>query len=125
MDKIFIDEIKEKLIQEQERSQRELAKFSKKSIENDASREVIFPDFGDKEDENAEEVATYTTNLSLEKKLEETLRDVAGALKRIAEGKYGICKFCGQEIDKSRLLARPVSSSCVSCKKSLKGENIK
>ena len=71
---------------------------------------------GDKIDENAQEISEYTTNLATEKILESTLRDIEAALERIEKGTYGICKYCGQEIGKERMLARPVASACVECK---------
>ena len=77
---------------------------------------------GDKEDENAEEVATYSTNLTLERTLEGNLRDVEKALDRIRKGTYGVCKYCNKEIDEKRLRARPASSSCIDCKKSFTQE---
>jgi len=44
------------------------------------------------------------------------LRKVEDALKRIEEGKYGICEVCGGEIDVNRLKLRPVATMCIKCK---------
>ena len=81
-----------------------------------------FPDYGNSNsiEDNASEVTDYTTNLSLEKELEDNLRDVEKALKRAADGTYGRCKYCNQEIEIERLKIRPESTSCVTCKKTLK-----
>ncbi len=83
-----------------------------------------FPNYSDSAsiEDSANEVADYTTNLSLERDLESQLRDIDKALKRIEEGKYGICKYCNKEIELERLKIRPESTSCVACKKSLKGQ---
>ena len=54
--------------------------------------------------------------------LEKELRDVNKSLDRITKDKYGICNHCGNPIEEERLKIRPTSSSCVSCKKKLKGE---
>lgn len=83
-----------------------------------------FPDYGNSAsiEDNASEVADYTTNLSLERDLESQLQDIDKALKRIEEGKYGICKYCNKEIEPERLKIRPESTACVACKKSLKGQ---
>lgn len=83
-----------------------------------------FPDYGNSQsiEDNASEVSDYATNLSLEHELEDNLHDVEKALKRIADGTYGQCKHCNQEIEAGRLEIRPESTSCVSCKKSLKGQ---
>jgi RNA polymerase-binding protein DksA len=78
-----------------------------------------FPEYGDKPDENAQEITDYTTNSAAEKVLEKTLADIEGALKRIENGTYGTCKYCGQIIDPKRLQARPVASACIACKTEL------
>lgn len=110
------------LLKEKERLEGELEQFSTKNPDNSDDYNAKFPNLGDKEDENAEEVATYSTNLTLERTLESALRDVNSALKRIEEGTYGICKYCDKQIAEKRLRARPGSSSCVECKKSLTQE---
>lgn len=81
-----------------------------------------FPSHGDKEDENAAEVAEFSDNLSLESELESALKDVRSALKAIEAGTYGSCKYCQQPIDAQRLMARPTSTSCIACKKTLTQE---
>jgi len=43
------------------------------------------------------------------KKLDESLR-------RIAEGTFGLCDGCGDDIELRRLEARPTTTHCVSCK---------
>ena len=122
MDKQFTDEMKGSLEEEKARLEEELAGFSKKNPKNAEDYDAEFPNLGDKEDENAEEVATYSTNLTLERTLESSLRDVDKALARIKDGTYGICKYCNRPIDEKRLRARPASSSCIECKKSFTQE---
>lgn len=39
------------------------------------------------------------------------------ALERIEGGTYGICELCGEEIAEQRLIARPVTTFCINCKK--------
>lgn len=82
-----------------------------------------FPDYGNSAsiEDNASEVVDYTTNLSLEREFEGDLRDVEKALKSIADGTYGKCKYCKKEIEIERLRIRPESNSCVTCKNTLKG----
>jgi RNA polymerase-binding transcription factor DksA len=123
MTKAFLKEMEDQLSAEAARLGEELEEFShrnKKAAGTDYDTD--FPNMGDKEDENAEEVATYSTNLTLERTLESQLRDVEKALARIADGSYGICKYCGKNIDEKRLRARPASSSCIECKKGFKME---
>lgn len=91
-----------------------------KEIESDG--EVKFPDYGDKADENAQEMETYTTNLATDQILESTLRDINDALERIETGEYGTCKYCHEPIDIKRLEVRPVASACIKCKTKLQNQ---
>lgn len=118
----FLTEIKQNLLQEKERLEAELAKFTKKNPHVADDFDATFPDYGSEEDDNAREVAQYTANKPLELTLERTLRDVGKALERLDKGTYGICKYCQQPIEEKRLLARPISGACVSCKKTLTNE---
>lgn len=43
------------------------------------------------------------------------LKQVIVALNTAAEGDYGVCKLCGDDIGYGRLKARPESPACVSC----------
>jgi len=44
-----------------------------------------------------------------------TLREVEGALKRVAGGTYGDCEGCGEEISANRLKAIPWARYCLTC----------
>ena len=123
MNKSALAKIQTNLEEEKARIERELATFTNKDSNNKDNYNSQFPEFGNDEDENAAEVADYSDRLSLEHTLEVQLRDVNKALANIKNGKYGICQYCHNEIEEGRLLVRPVSSSCVNCKKKLKGEN--
>jgi len=115
--------MKEQLEEEKARLEKELSTFAHRNAKSPlAEFEANFPNIGDKEDENASEVAQFSDNLSLEDELEKGLRDVESALELIAKGTYGTCKYCGQLIDERRLVARPTSSSCIQCKKTLTQE---
>lgn len=109
-------QIKEQLLADKARVQAELSGIST-GDKNDPH--ATFPEYGDKSDENAQEIEGYTTNLATEKILEDNLRDIESALERIENGTYGICKYCGLPIAEKRLLARPVASACVDCKQKL------
>jgi DnaK suppressor protein len=43
------------------------------------------------------------------------LRQVRGALVRIADGSYGICNHCEEEISMKRLNAVPQTAYCIKC----------
>ena len=42
-------------------------------------------------------------------------RRIAGALDRIAEGEFGYCTDCGEEVGKDRLNVDPTLPRCLSC----------
>ncbi len=120
--KEFLEKIKKILSLEKTRLETELAKFTTKNAHASDDYDSKFPSYGDKEDENANEVADYAANLTLEDSLEKTLRDVNQSLDRLKKGNYGICKYCKKEIEIKRLEARPTSSACVECKKTITQE---
>lgn len=117
--KEFLKKIKEQLLAKKEDLENELKAFAEQDPKNKADFSVNFPEMGDKIDENAAEVAEYGNLLTLESTLENALQDVNDALERLEKGAYGICKYCREPISEKRLLARPVSSSCIDCKKKL------
>ncbi len=118
----FLKKVEVLLLEEKAKLEKELAKFSKKKPGQDSNYDTTFPDYGDKEDENAAEVADYVVNLSLEENLEKALRDANQSLERLEKGEYGICKYCHKPIEEKRLLARLTSSSCMTCKKTITQE---
>ena len=117
----FLKKAKALLLEEKAKLEKELMKFGKKKPGH-ADYDTAFPDYGDKEDENAAEVADYAVNLSMEENLEKSLRDTNQSLARMEKGDYGICKYCHKPIEEKRLLARLTSSSCMSCKKTITQE---
>lgn len=122
MDKKTLKSIKETLLTMKKDLEKELGAIAKKDTEKTGTYKSHFPDYGEKEDENATEVAVFSDRLAIEETLEKDLRDVNNALENIKKGTYGICKYCKKSIDEKRLRIRPESSSCVECKKKLKGE---
>lgn len=120
MDATTLKTIEENLTAEKKQLEEQLSQFVPK--EGAEAYEANFQQVGDKDDENAAEVDTYSTNLALERTLRTAVRDIESALKRIQNGTYGFCKYCDKEIDMKRLIARPVSSACIECKKRLTQE---
>lgn len=104
-DEEFIKKQKEYLEKEEKRLEKELKSTDK------------FPNYGDREDENAEEVEDFITAQGQEKELKTMLSEVKIALKKIEQGKYGYCENCGCKklIDKKRLEAFPAATTCIKC----------
>jgi DnaK suppressor protein len=51
------------------------------------------------------------------------LRDVESALARMAEGTYGECVDCGNDIPYARLAANPSASRCIACQEKLEAKD--
>jgi DnaK suppressor protein len=119
LDKKTLKQIKESLLIRKADILKSLEDLAKKDSHEADNLAAKFPEYGDKADENAQEVSAYGTILGTEKILEKALEDIKSTLKRIDENKYGVCKYCNGEIGKKRLLARPVASSCIRCKTEL------
>ena len=118
LSKDFINERKkilEKKKLQLEEQLKSIVNKDRQSTEFDAT----FPDFGDKEDENAAEVAVYQGNLSLEEDLKFSLERIKTALHRIEKNIYGICDKCNGEINSERLEAFPQATTCMTCKKKI------
>lgn len=119
MDEKVLTEIKEELMTQREQLVKKLASVSRTDSHEADKRSVIFPEYGDKADENAQETSDYSTNIVTQKVLEKSLEDVEKALKRMDSGEYGVCKYCQNPISSKRLIARPTANSCITCKTEL------
>ena len=64
--------------------------------------------------------AAGNNEVHIQLKLKQTdakiLQAIEGALRRIEEGSYGVCRDCGEPIAEARLTAIPWTRSCISCK---------
>jgi DnaK suppressor protein len=56
-----------------------------------------------------------------ERRRQAELVRIASALKRIAEGEYGYCAACGEDIDRKRLELDPTVASCIDCARQGRG----
>ncbi len=115
----ILAEIKAELLARKQQILESLEDVSQKNPHEADNLGSKFPEYGDKPDENAQEISDYVADAAAEKVLEKTLADIDSALNRIEKGTYGICKYCGQPISPKRLQARPVASACIACKTEL------
>lgn len=115
-DKDFIDSQKEKLLKEKERI---ISELDKMTLQTKTGRTTTFPEYGQKEDENALEIARYEERLGISESLENLLDNIEKSLKKIEEGTYGICEKCGGKIEKGRLEVYPEAIYCVTCSQKL------
>jgi DnaK suppressor protein len=111
--------IKEGLLVQKDRVLEELKNISKIDSHEADNRGAQFPEYGDKPDENAQEISDFSTTVATQSILEKSLNDIEKALDRIEKGTYGICKYCHNAINEKRLVARPTAGACITCKTEL------
>lgn len=114
-----VKKLREELVERKNQILEDLKDIGVGETKEGEDHKVKFPDFGNKADENAQEISEYTTNLATDKVLEKTLRDIDNAIKRIDNNEYGVCKYCKNSIGEKRMVARPVASACIDCKTKL------
>jgi len=61
----------------------------------------------------ADKIEELVTNVPLVEELEKRRKEIDKALKRMDEGKYGLCEECGEPIDEDRLEANAAATTCV------------
>ena len=82
----------------------------------DAEKPVDFGDDIDHGDEESDQTEEVGNRLAVAEDLKKRLEDVEEALRKIQEGKYGICEKCGKEIEEEILDIDPESRLCKSDK---------
>lgn len=113
----------EKILRRKEkRLKKQLTRIARKRKTLQGDYRSKFPVFGRGKDEDAQEVTQYESRLSMEHQLEIELEKIQRALRRISEGKYGICLGCGKKIRPERLKIYPEAEHCMSCHQ--KGEGV-
>lgn len=102
-DKLFMIKQKGTLAKEKKRLEQEL-----KIIER-------FPQYGDKEEENAMEVEQFEGYRGLRTGARNLYKQTEKALEKMKKGTYGQCDVCQGQIEKGRLEAFPAATTCVEC----------
>lgn len=122
MDKQKINHFKQRLYEERENINRNIERLNedigfhvslKEGISELSSYDNHPADIG---------TETFETekNLGLRSHHTTHLRMVNDALKKIEQGKYGVCELCGKDIKDERLEVIPYATTCVSCEESRK-----
>ncbi len=113
----FIETRKKELLRQKGYVEEELKHIAKCDLKGGMEEcKAKFPQFGDKEEDNATEVDVYENYTSLEGNLETLVNEVDQALEKIAKGTYGQCSNCDQLIPEERLEAFPAAPLCLQCK---------
>ncbi len=120
MKKEDLKKYKKQLEKEKKRLTKELNSFARRDKKIKGNWLTKFPLLGNDrshKDENAEEIETYGSLLSVEYTLEERLKKINQALEKIKKNKYGICDNCKKEIEAKRLKVVPEATRCIKCGK--------
>lgn len=110
------EKFKKLLEEEKVRLEKELSQIARKNPENPEDWEVKAPEMNpmvSDQSELADMFEELETQAGLEYQLEERLKKVNAALKRIEDGSYGVCSVCGEKIDEKRLEANPLAKNCI------------
>jgi len=86
-----------------------------KRLEEQFKSTKKYPEYGNSDAENAQEVEEFQQNLGLQKNLKSIIKDTKLAIKKIESGKYGSCESCKGLIEQGRLKAYPAATLCVTC----------
>lgn len=108
MDKKTIEKFKKQLVAKRE----EIVNEAGRTLSDMTDQNQNVPDPNDR--------ATIESGRSFELRIRDRERKLLSkideALERVAEGEFGICEDCGEEIGLKRLEARPVTTLCIDCK---------
>ena len=63
--------------------------------------------------DSADQTMQREVDFTIKGIVEEEVQQVQIAMKRQAEGRYGICDGCGEQIDPERLAVRPQATLCI------------
>jgi len=115
MKKKELETLKGLLEEEKRRIQRHLDDISDTSV---ADLETAS---GDSVDIAALEI-NQNSLLKIGKRELNHLKKIDAALAKFADGTYGECEQCGEQIAVARLMARPVAQLCIDCKTAQENE---
>ncbi len=88
-------------------------------LQEEESRSVSGEQHTESVDEAQARTETYTRDV-MHIHDEKRLVRIRGALRRIREGRYGICAACGAPISDERLDARPEAAFCITCERTIR-----
>ena len=109
------EELKRKLLEEQKRIESTLAKTEMTKEGTDREYETKFPEVDRDEEENADEMEMYESNLATGESMKAELEKIEKALAAMEDGTYGTCTNCQKEIPIERLRAYPQADTCLEC----------
>ena len=110
-----LDKYKTRLEAEKAKLTGELGSFARPNKTEKGDWEAVReddPSGASSSDDVAEELENMNERKATEEPLERQLAMVNSALKKIAEGKFGLCEVSGEPIEEDRLEADPTARTC-------------
>lgn len=114
--KLDANYFKTKLEEEKARLEKLLSKIAEKNPQNPEDWETKSEELNimpSDQSEVADVLEEYGNAAAMETEMEQQLNKVKAALKRIKDGKYGICKIKSCKIEEERLKADPTAETCM------------
>ncbi len=93
--------------------QKKLIEKVVKRLESEIKSNKKYLEIGSSNEDNALEFEAFEERSALTKSAQKDLKELKDALKRIDEGKYGVCVIGGEQIESGRLKAYPAAATCV------------
>ena len=110
MEEAQLEQIKVRL----EEMQAEILGESEETVHGMQEESTLYPDPNDRASLETEHI----NNLRIRDRERKLLSKVEEALERVENKTFGYCEECGNEVGEERLLIRPVTTFCVTCKES-------
>ena len=118
MDSEKLQRFRERLIEEKQRIEAELARSRSFNLEEPLTESVQeLSGYDNHPADLGSETFEREKDLGLRNNTAEIYQRIGEALERVDNGCYGICEDCGREIDLERLTALPYTTLCVDCQR--------
>ncbi|MCS6956676.1 MAG: TraR/DksA C4-type zinc finger protein [Patescibacteria group bacterium] len=116
LSKKFIQEQKEKLLSDKEKSLRQIDELKKEDpfADPDHASDNAAVDTDVREQMGHETIEAQINDL------QKKVSDIDNALRKIQKNQYGICERCKKNIPQARLKLIPEASYCIDCEKRLR-----
>jgi len=116
LDTKTLEELKQKLLEEKKKIEENLAKSETDKKGSDREYQTAFVEIERDQEQNADEMEMYESNLATDETLKTELQKINSAIAAMEKGTYGICQNCNKEISLERLRAYPQADTCLDCK---------
>lgn len=107
--------LKKKLLEEKKRIEENISGAETNKEGADREYKTKFEEIERDQEENADEMEMYESNLAVDESMKAELGKIGAALLRMEKGTYGICSNCQKEIPLERLKAYPQANTCLDC----------